>query len=307
MVTKNVDTIGESTLLHWYDYENIFWVDENRRLLWLILWQGISDEKNLMEFIGRTKEDLERIKQDKDFILKVTWKESICVSDLMDLRKMMSKDYEKYIFDLDNTLLIPDWSCEDDYFRNNILPEKQNEFFNKKQKILDEYEIIFSKYDAKTLSDYFRGYGFAVSEDVINGWMKYNGENIKDVVADWVIDFFEYLKERGKKIIVLTSRFKGTQIPRLERIGIMKYIDKIIAGDDAMKPNIESFNLAIGKANKSDCVMIGDSIRSDKTGANNAGIDCCIVGGGYNVRNLFDIIRESERLRQKKKNEQPYF
>jgi ribonucleotide monophosphatase NagD (HAD superfamily) len=43
--------------------------------------------------------------------------------------------------------------------------------------------------------------------------------------------------------------------------------------------------------------MIGDSIRSDKTGANNAEIDCYIVGKGYSIKNLFDIIRESERLR----------
>ena len=35
------------------------------------------------------------------------------------------KNYKKYIFDLDYTLLIPDWSREDEYFRKNIAIEEQ--------------------------------------------------------------------------------------------------------------------------------------------------------------------------------------
>ena len=31
------------------------------------------------------------------------------------------KDYKKYIFDLDYTLLIPDWSKEDDYFIDTLI------------------------------------------------------------------------------------------------------------------------------------------------------------------------------------------
>ena len=42
------------------------------------------------------------------------------------MRKTM-KDYKKYIFDLDYTLLIPDWSKEDDYFRRTIPLEEQEE------------------------------------------------------------------------------------------------------------------------------------------------------------------------------------
>ena len=35
------------------------------------------------------------------------------------MRRTM-KDYKKYIFDLDYTLLIPDWSKEDDYLKKSI-------------------------------------------------------------------------------------------------------------------------------------------------------------------------------------------
>ena len=37
------------------------------------------------------------------------------------------KDYKKYIFDVDYTILIPDWSLEDDYFKEHILENEQEE------------------------------------------------------------------------------------------------------------------------------------------------------------------------------------
>lgn len=88
------------------------------------------------------------------------------------------KDYKKYIFDLNYTLLISDWSKEDDYFKKTITLEEQEEIFKQKQTILNKYELEFPKYDLKTLSDFFKSYGFTVSEDVIEGWMIHNGETI---------------------------------------------------------------------------------------------------------------------------------
>lgn len=200
------------------------------------------------------------------------------------------KDYKKYIFDIDYTILIPDWSKEDDYFKKYILENEQEEFFKNKQGILNKYEQEFPKYNTKTLSEYFKSYGFTVSEDVINGWMNYNGETIKDEVVDGVVDLFEYLKENNKEIVILTNWFSGTQIPRLKRAGLFNYIDKIVAGEDAMKPGLESFELAINDTNKEDCIMIGDSIRSDKIGADNAGIDSYIVDKEHTIRDLYNIM-----------------
>ncbi len=200
------------------------------------------------------------------------------------------KDYKKYIFDIDYTILIPDWSKEDDYFKEHILENEQEEFFKNKQSILNKYEQEFPRYNTKTLSDYFKSYGFTVSEDTINGWMIYNGETIKDEVVDGVVDLFKYLKENNKEIVILTSWFSGTQIPRLKRAGLFNYIDKIVAGEDAMKPGLESFELAIDDTNKKDCIMIGDSIRSDKVGADNALIDSYIVDKEHTIRNLYNMI-----------------
>ena len=63
-------------------------------------------------------------------------------NNLPEMRETM-KDYKKYIFDLDYTLLIPDWSKEDDYFRRTIPLEEQEEFFKQKQTILNKYELEF--------------------------------------------------------------------------------------------------------------------------------------------------------------------
>ena len=209
------------------------------------------------------------------------------------------KNYKKYIFDLDYTLLIPDWSKEDDFLRRNIPLEEQEEFFKQKQLILNKYELEFPKYDFKTLSDYFKSYGFSVSEEVIKGWMIHNGKTIKDKVVDGVIELFDYLKTNNKDIVILTSWFSGTQIPRLKRTSLYEYIDKIVAGEDAMKPDLESFELAIGDTNKEDCIIIGDSIKSDKMGALNAGIDYYIVDDEHSIRDLLNMIISNKNQQKK--------
>ena len=48
------------------------------------------------------------------------------------------KLYKKFIFDLDYTLLIPDWSKEDDFLKQRISLEEQEEFFKQKQQILNK-------------------------------------------------------------------------------------------------------------------------------------------------------------------------
>lgn len=204
------------------------------------------------------------------------------------------KNYKKYIFDLDYTLLIPDWSKEDNYFKQHIPIEEQEEFFKQKQSILNQYEFEYPRYDFQTLSEHFKSYGFTVDVPVINGWMIHNSEAITDTVVDGVLELLAYLKENNKDIVILTSWFSGTQIPRLKRTGLYQYIDKIVAGDDAMKPSLESFELAIGKTNKEECLMIGDSIKSDKEGAENAGIDCYILDQEHSIRALLEMLKSKE-------------
>ena len=124
--------------------------------------------------------------------------------------------------------------------------------------------------------------------------MIHNGETIKDEVADGAIELLEYLKSQGKDIVLLTSWFSGTQIPRLKRTGLYPYFQKIVAGENAMKPDLESFELAIGETPKEKCLMIGDSLRSDKKGADNAGIECYIVGKEQTLKDLLNDLRNKK-------------
>ena len=118
-------------------------------------------------------------------------------------------------------------------------------------------------------------------------------------MVDGVIELFDYLKTNNKDIVILTSWFSGTQIPRLKRTSLYEYIDKIVAGEDAMKPDLESFELAIGDTNKEDCIMIGDSIKSDKMGALNAGIDYYIVDDEHSIRDLLNMIISNKNQQKK--------
>lgn len=60
-----------------------------------------------------------------------------------------------------------------------------------------------------------------------------------------------------------------------------------------MKPDLESFELAIGNINKEDCIMIGDSIKSDKLGAENAGIDYYIVDEEHSIKDFLYMLMDS--------------
>ena len=201
------------------------------------------------------------------------------------------KNYKKYIFDLDYTLLIPNWSREDDYFKKNIAVEEQEEFFKQKQDIINSYEAKYPKYDYNSLSKHFENYGFHLSEGVIKSWVNFNGATIEDEIPDGVIDLFNYLKKQKKEIVILTYWFEKMQMPRLQRTGLAGYIDKLVTGVDAMKPSLESFNIAIGDTKKEDCIMIGDSYEKDIQGAINAGIDYYQIDDEHTIRDLYEMIK----------------
>lgn len=201
------------------------------------------------------------------------------------------KNYKKYIFDLDYTLLIPDWSRENEYFKKNVAVEEQEEFMKQKQDIINVYEAEYPKYDYKSLSKHFENYGFHLSVDIIKSWVNFNGATIKDEIPDGVIELLNHLKKQKKDIVILTYWFKNLQIPRLQRTGLVGYIDKLVTGEDAMKPSLESFNIAIGDTRKEDCIMIGDSYERDIQGAINAGIDYYHIDDEHTIRDLYEMVK----------------
>lgn len=206
---------------------------------------------------------------------------------------------EKFIFDLDYTLLIPDWSKEDDFFKENIDSKEFDKLMEKKQKVLNEYEDTFEKYELKTLSDFYKQNGIDLSEELIEKWMLYNGDNILDAFNEGAFELLEYLKSHNKKIVLLSNWFSTTQIMRLKKMGIYDYFDTIICGDSAMKPTKESFSLAVGDTPKEQCIMVGDDKRKDVEGAIKFGIQAYLLDKEHTLVDLLHLI---ERENQQSEN-----
>lgn len=201
------------------------------------------------------------------------------------------KDYDKYIFDLDYTLLIPNWSKEKKFFEDNLEPSILEDFLSKKELVIDKFYSEAKKYDVELLISCFKFYGFNISEELIHKWLVYQGENIIDTHPKGVQELFGYLKDNNKSIVVLTSWFRETQVPRLKKMGLYEYIDEVITGDDAIKPHLEAFLLAIGDTPKDKCIMIGNDQKDDIDGAKNAGIDSYFIKDENSLYEFYQKVR----------------
>lgn len=89
------------------------------------------------------------------------------------------------------------------------------------------------------------------------------------------------LSQKGKYVIAaVTNGTKVAQDKKLRRSGLDKIFDYIFISEDVgvEKPNIEYFDFvfkSLGIVDKSEAVIIGDSLTGDILGGNNAGIDTC--------------------------------
>lgn len=87
------------------------------------------------------------------------------------------------------------------------------------------------------------------------------------------------LKERGYRLVVLTNGISKIQRGRLREIE--KYFDKIYVSEEEnlMKPQPALFNRILSdfSVKAEECIMLGDSLKSDILGAKAAGFDSCHV------------------------------
>lgn len=89
------------------------------------------------------------------------------------------------------------------------------------------------------------------------------------------------LKEKGKyTIVAVTNGTKVAQEKKLRLSGLDKIFDAIFISEDvgAEKPNVEYFNYVFGQlgiTDKSEVLIIGDSLTGDMKGGELAGIDTC--------------------------------
>lgn len=94
------------------------------------------------------------------------------------------------------------------------------------------------------------------------------------LVKEGCVESLEYLIQ-NYKLHIITNGFKEVFGIKMKACGIREYFDQIIISEEYAfnKPDEKIFRLAeeVVKAEKEECVMIGDSLESDVEGALNAG------------------------------------
>ena len=169
---------------------------------------------------------------------------------------------KRIIFDIDNTLII----FKDEFINSyaDIFPDKDLKKAKEVYDALEFYEDEEEIYNEEAMLKFLNrklNYNFdinmvkKINEEVAEKWVN---EPDKDM-----IDTFKYLKEKYE-IYALTNWFTKPQKRRLEKIGILKYFDKVIGTDMVkIKPNKEAYLMASEGQKIEECLFIGDSPKKD--------------------------------------------
>lgn len=101
-----------------------------------------------------------------------------------------------------------------------------------------------------------------------------------DELIDGAKDFLDTVK-KDYELILISNGMPNIQHPRLLSSGLKDYFKHIFISDEigAQKPSKEFFDIVFKaiKANKEECLVIGDGISSDILGGHNYGIDTCFI------------------------------
>ena len=169
---------------------------------------------------------------------------------------------ERFIFDLDGTLLTNGFKKEREYFKE-VFGEDGKRFFENAFKYLDDYEHQNINYDVHRLSEHLkRETGLDINDSFVEGWIEV-GKNEIDTMEEGVMETLEYLSLKGKDVIVLTNWFTKTQVARLRKSKLIDFINEVHCGDTNLKPHRTTYLCACGEYEPSDCIIIGDNIEKD--------------------------------------------
>ena len=178
---------------------------------------------------------------------------------------------QRFVFDLDGTLLTSDPKLERDYFQS-IYGDYGDDLVDQIPELLDVYENQFPRYDIQMLSDYMTSKtNFEVTPQIVHDWVHILA-GVPDTKEEDVHEVLEYLRKKDYSLAVLTNWFGDTQIPRLKKAGLLDYFDEIYTGDRFLKPHKEAFITAIGDYRPDEAVFIGDSVNRDYIGPRACGM-----------------------------------
>lgn len=194
----------------------------------------------------------------------------------------------KYLFlDIDDTIL--DFKkCEKNAISKTIekyglkateeLIETYSDINQGLWKAFERKEITKPELLTKRFDMFFSKLGVEINPDEVNyNYLTYLSEEV--FLIDNAVKLLDNLK--GKlKIYVLTNAVKRVQERRLEKSGLNKYFDEVFISEVVgyQKPDVRFYEKVydmIGKPNKNEIIVLGDSLTSDIQGGINFGVDTC--------------------------------
>ena len=206
---------------------------------------------------------------------------------------MTKSKYYKYPilwFDLDNTLLSFKNSSFEAFsalLKEIGLEEKEDsyEVFHKINKvewrIFEDGKITQDQLKHSRFQNYFDHIGFDFDG------LTANGIYLKHIVqfpyyVEGAQELLKTLQEQKYKMSIITNGMKEVQRPRIKLCNWDHYFDQIFVSDEIglAKPNVEFFNYCLEKSghpDKSEILVIGDTLESDILGAKNANIKSCWI------------------------------
>ena len=200
---------------------------------------------------------------------------------------------KRIIFDIDMTLLDTIKDCHDTYFEYFKDEKLANAFYH----TIEEYCDLDSNYNPDDIIKYindkldfeFTSKDFRKVFDIYQKHGTLRDSNIPNALED--------LSKRYE-IVALTKWYKKDQEERLKSAGIFKYFKEVYAIENAgIKPDKLAFLKACDKYNTCECLMVGDSIRSDAYPASQLGINTLLLGNdsAYQCINSLDEIETNIR------------
>ena len=202
---------------------------------------------------------------------------------------MIIDKYKYLLFDLDDTLL--------DFGKAQILAFKkllEDENIEYGDELFEQYETInkslWRSFERGEISNkvvtserfirFFALFGMEVDgSEVDNRFRSYLAEG--NQLFEGIVEMLEKLS-LTHKLYIASNGIGITQHTRLKNNNLNKYFDKIFISEeiDSKKPDREFFDIIlkeVGVEDKGEVLMIGDTLTSDILGANNVGIDSCLV------------------------------
>ena len=194
-------------------------------------------------------------------------------------------DYSVYLFDFDYTLANAEvgiMMCYRAVLQANEHPDVPDDTIRRGigYGIVEIFTRLTGITDAETLERYKAEYLVASDE--------YMAENT--VLYPYTVPVLTELRQRGKKIGIISTKHRYRIMQSLTRFGIEDMFDIIIGAEDVteLKPDPQGIMLAAEKLGAQNCDILytGDSIVDART-ANNACVDFAAVMTGTTTRAEF--------------------